>query len=132
MAVRPQGLKAFRFFLYCFSCFPVDNLDVILSRATTELGSEALEVLLRMLLLIVDLRINVWLVLFKHVVDIGQELASHGHDGLLVAFAPLHEVLELAPHRCASCLHRRRGAFADVAPEVLVALAGLGGPALSC
>ena len=130
--VKPLVLKAFRFFLNGFSCFPVDNLNVVLRRASTELGNETLEILLSVLLLIVDLRINIRLILLEHVVDIGQELASHGHDRLLVALAPLQEVLELAPHRCALRLHRRSGAFADVAPEVLVALAGLGGSALPC
>ena len=110
-AGRPQGLQAFRFFLYGLSCFPVDNLDVVLRRAATELGSEALEVLLGMLLLIVDMRIYIGLILLEHVVDISQELAPHGHDGLLVALAPLHEALELAPHRRVLRLHRGLGAF---------------------
>ncbi len=43
-----------------------------------DLGNETLEILLSMLLLIVDLRINIWLILLEHVVDIGQELAPHG------------------------------------------------------
>ena len=45
--------------------------------------------------------------------------------------APLHEALELAPHRRVLRLHRGLGAFADAAPEVLAALARLCGSALS-